>query len=333
VAQLLKPLRTFQLRQTLISLLENKPKAGAPAIPPQARKAPEPAVAASSVRDGGASSCEGLQVLLAEDNEVNIEIASDMLKNLGFKVDCAVNGREAVAMARQQSYDLIFMDCQMPEMDGFEATRQIRQQATAPSPIIIAMTAYAMAGDKERCLAAGMDDYLPKPVTFANLTELSSKYAQMVRERRAAAARKPTGQGADAVVGEALASYQLADLQSRRSPLFDLEAGLQVTGGKMEVLRRAIDIWWKKLPSWLAELKDGIQQKDMQRIGRIAHTLKGAASNIGALSIARYTERIEQDAQRNTLDEIANLYECLVLDVERLRHVTQNLDAGGNLGA
>jgi two-component system sensor histidine kinase/response regulator len=333
VAQLLKPLRTFQLRQTLINLLENKPRAGVLAGPPRVGKAPEPVVAAPPSRDIRVSSCEGLRVLLAEDNEVNIEIASDMLKNLGFAVDCAVNGLEAVTLAKQQSYDLIFMDCQMPEMDGFEATRQIRQQV-APSPIIIAMTAYAMAGDKERCLAAGMDDYLPKPVTFANLTEVSSKYTQVIRERHAAAALKQADKETGAAIGETPAAvYRPVELQPRRSPLFDLEAGLRVTGGKMEVLRRAIDIWWKKLPTWLAELKDGIQQKDVQHIGRIAHTLRGAASNIGALSIACYAERIEQEAQRDTVDEVVNLYECLVLDVERLRHVTRNLDANGHLGA
>jgi PAS domain S-box-containing protein len=318
VAQLLKPLRVFQLHQVLTSNLPGRVLAESAAAVPAAGVA-EPAPAPAAPTPGPSQAPDTLRVLLAEDNEVNIEIARDMLVSLGYAVDCAVNGREAVEMALRQPYDLIFMDCQMPEMDGFEATRQIRRRLPGPGPAIVAMTAYAMAGDRERCLDAGMDDYLSKPVTFTNLGELAGKYEREILARRAQEARPPE---------PAAAAPKEPEPPVRREPLFDVESGLKVTGGKLDVLRRAIDIWWKKLPTWLDELRAGIQVRDFGEIARVAHTIRGAASNIGALSIAQCMERIEQESQRGSLEVIANLYECLVLDCERLSHVTANLDAG-----
>jgi PAS domain S-box-containing protein len=189
-AHLLKPLRQFQLRSVLADLLKNPahPAAAGLGAPPAPIPAPTPAAAPAVFQSG-------VRVLLAEDNEVNVEIALDMLNSLGFAVDCAANGRQAVEAAQRQPYDLIFMDCQMPEMDGFEAARRIREMEAPVPPVIVAMTAYAMEGDKERCLAAGMDDYLPKPVTFSKLSELAETYLQTVRERKAQAARRRGGEG------------------------------------------------------------------------------------------------------------------------------------------
>jgi CheY-like chemotaxis protein len=111
-----------------------------------------------------------LKLLLAEDNLVNQHVAMAVLKKLGLKADLAANGREAVEALRDKEYDLILMDCQMPEMDGFQATRKIREHEGDSRHVpILAMTANAMQGDRERCLESGMDDYLPKPVTLDSL--------------------------------------------------------------------------------------------------------------------------------------------------------------------
>jgi CheY-like chemotaxis protein len=121
-------------------------------------------------------------ILVAEDNEINRQLILHILGNLGYKPDFVVNGQEAVAAAGSRAYDLILMDVQMPEMDGLEATRLIRQQLHR-QPVIIALTANAMRGDREECLVAGMDDYICKPVRLDELMQLLEKWS--VQRRKA----------------------------------------------------------------------------------------------------------------------------------------------------
>jgi CheY-like chemotaxis protein len=125
------------------------------------------------------------RALVAEDNVVNQRVAVRILERLGCEVDLAVNGRQALEMVQQGSYDMIFMDCQMPELDGYEATREIRgQQAPTCEVPIIAMTANAMKGDREKCLEAGMDDYISKPVNREAFEAALERWSSGVRERR-----------------------------------------------------------------------------------------------------------------------------------------------------
>jgi CheY-like chemotaxis protein len=158
---LMKPISESSLCQTLDSVLASSSENSAiVAITPKEKRAGElrlPAIKLSTERK--------LKVLLAEDNPINRKVATLRLQKVGLEVDTATNGREAVEAASQHSYDLILMDCQMPEMDGYDATREIRQrEAGQRYTYIVAMTAHALQGDREKCLAAGMDDYLSKPV-------------------------------------------------------------------------------------------------------------------------------------------------------------------------
>jgi CheY-like chemotaxis protein len=159
-AYLTKPLRPTQLLECFSKLFEMTPPDTASL--PVASGAP-PLITRQTVSQSPAAGTTRL--LLAEDNPVNQKVACKMLEKLGYRVDIAGNGQEAVAAHERMRYPLIFMDCQMPEVDGFEATALIRKMEgrSAHTPIV-AMTANAMQGDRERCLAAGMDDYVAKPV-------------------------------------------------------------------------------------------------------------------------------------------------------------------------
>jgi len=169
-AYLTKPVRQAQLRAALLSLLGQKvTEAGT-------------LVTRYSLQKSHAG--EGMQILLAEDNVVNQQLAVRLLQKRGHRVVVAGNGKEALRALAAQAFDVVLMDVQMPEMDGFEVTAAIRAQEkiTGAHQLIVAMTAHAMKGDRERCLAAGMDDYISKPVQaselFATLDSLRSRKAE-----------------------------------------------------------------------------------------------------------------------------------------------------------
>jgi CheY-like chemotaxis protein len=166
-ACLTKPVRQTQLLNTLAT--------------PGSRKS-EPATAPENGRSGleralsAGFGGRAMRVLIAEDNVVNQRVAARMLEKLGLRADVAANGREAVQMFEMLGYDLILMDCHMPEMDGYEASREIRRRALDRRVIIIAMTAEAMTGSREACLAAGMDDYIAKPVALDDIVQALERW-------------------------------------------------------------------------------------------------------------------------------------------------------------
>jgi CheY-like chemotaxis protein len=173
-AYLLKPFRASQLYDTLVGLLASRPE-------------PVPAGRVATARqfDGEMGKRLPLRILLAEDNAVNQKLALRLLERLGYRADVAANGLEAIHALERQVYDVVFMDVQMPELDGLEATRQICARWTRNErPRIIAMTANALTEDREACLAAGMDDYLAKPIRVEELVAALNRAES--REKRSA---------------------------------------------------------------------------------------------------------------------------------------------------
>jgi signal transduction histidine kinase/CheY-like chemotaxis protein/ligand-binding sensor domain-containing protein len=176
-ARLCKPVRRSRLLDTLASAWAGRQGAARGDGPPAKGGAADAADAASARRSAMAKFAPGSRILVVEDNVVNQKVARGILVRLGLRADVAVNGREAVEMSALVPYSLILMDCQMPEMDGYEATREIRRRPSAGPPVIvIAMTADAMAGSRERCLEAGMDDYITKPVRVNELCAALSRW-------------------------------------------------------------------------------------------------------------------------------------------------------------
>ncbi|MCE2573094.1 response regulator [Motilimonas eburnea] len=217
-------------------------------------------------------------VLLAEDNIINQQVARELIKALGLDITIASNGLEAVELANSQTFDLIFMDIQMPEMDGYQATRQIRQQHDLP---IIAMTAHALAGDKEKCLRQGMDDYISKPIDPDELKRLLIKWLP--------------SQQVDPGSDEQAAINRHGDEQPWQSPppQVDLDQALNRLAGNKVLLMSLLDEFVKGHQQDLDIMKQALLLNDNQQVKSVLHGLKGAAGNIGLTQLHQAAQQQE----------------------------------------
>ena len=230
-------------------------------------------------------------VLLVEDNDVNQLVALGFLEALGWTADVAQNGEEAVARAAETAYDAILMDLQMPVLDGFGATRAIRAaEAPGRRVPIIAMTASAFEAEREKCLAAGMDDFLTKPVD-------SSRLASVLRTRTAAT----PGAGPDVdlaplppVPGPRAASGVLDP--SRIEELLEMGEGAQV------LVDRAVDNFVSRVPDTVSGLQEAIARQDGEELRALAHRLKGSALNLGAARVAEVSLALEESGREGCTD-------------------------------
>lgn len=226
------------------------------------------------------SSRIGIRILLAEDNASNRKVAQALLNKLGYKADMVVNGQEAVRALELTDYDLVLMDCLMPEMDGFEATAVIRDpdsKVLNHAVPIIAMTANAMMGDREECLEAGMDDYLAKPVKKENLAGILGKWLKPDVQKEVAV----QSEGAQPVV----------------PPLFDVAELLDNLGGDRDFTRSILTDAVQEIPQDIEKLKGLAAGDDMQSIRLQAHTMKGLAANICAPVLREICLEIETAAK------------------------------------
>ena len=224
------------------------------------------------------------RILLAEDNTVNQRVALGLLKKLGYRADVVSNGREAVEALARQSYDLILMDCQMPELDGFAATTEIRHgEGDQRHTLIMAMTANAMQGDRERCLAAGMDDYMSKPIT---LDVLRDKLALWLPAELDIASEVETG-----AMSTMAAVTSPAPSTEQPDPL-DRERVETVRELLEEVFAETIEAFLQHTSTQIAALHEAIAQNDATAVSYIAHTLKGSSGNIGATRLSALCEQL-----------------------------------------
>ncbi|MDR3620676.1 MAG: PAS domain S-box protein [Paludisphaera borealis] len=245
-----------------------------------------------------------LRLLLAEDNPVNQRLAVSLLKKRGHSVVVAGNGREALAAVDAQRFDAVLMDVQMPEMDGFETTAAIRarEAGTGVRIPIVAMTAHAMKGDRDRCLAAGMDAYVSKPIQSHELFEVLEGLSP-VPPNAGGPAAEPTAQPV----------------------AFDMSAALERLDGDAELMSELAGLFLEECPKRMAEIREAIIRRDAVRLQHAAHTLKGSVGNFGAGEAFEATVRLELIGSEQNWDHAERAWAALDEAVGRLNSALAGL--------
>jgi PAS domain S-box-containing protein len=287
-ALLNKPLKQSQLFDALATIFVG-------AAVPVAREATAPTV------DTSMAQRLPLHILLAEDNAVNQKLALRLLAQMGYRADVAGNGLEAIQALERQAYDVILMDVQMPEMDGLEATRRICQRwRVGKRPRIIAMTANAMQGDREMCLAAGMDDYLSKPIRVNELVAALTHSATI----------QTTG-------GEKVSESSVID----PAAYDELVAS---TGGDPDFIRELIDTYLTDAPGLFAQMRSALTSGDAETFRRAAHSLKSNSASLGALTLSALAKELEMMGKAGTLEGAAAKIAAADVEYERVKAALEN---------
>ena len=293
----------------------------------------------------------GQKLLLAEDNSTNQKVALLMLKKLGLTADLVANGKEALFAARDIPYDLIFMDVQMPEMDGLVATQKIRKlgdRAASHGVTIVAMTANAMQGDREACLAAGMDDYVSKPLLPEALTQVLARCLkakkQTAPEPGAAAhadsaAQSPTDNmlasspsAHDAAAQTTLdpakdqATHNKASTEAPQpggTDVFDEADLVSRMMDEPDLATDVLDAFFGDIPNQVVALGQAFERGDQAEAHRLSHTVKGAAANISAEALRRIAAEAEKFCKADDLLQAAALFSQIQLELDRFRQAVK----------
>jgi signal transduction histidine kinase/DNA-binding response OmpR family regulator len=285
-ACLTKPVKQSQLYNVLLQILSEQ--SSSPLVAPFLTK--------SSAFSFPMAQTHPLRILLAEDNAVNQKVALLMLQQMGYRADVANNGLEVLAALQRQSYDVVLMDVQMPEMDGLEAARQICQRWLHPhKPRIVAMTANAMQGDREACLYAGMDDYLTKPVKIEDLAQALSQCHPLEVKSQKSEVRSQ----------EELAThnYQLSATNSLTLDIKALQALQEMAGEDGTVtIAMVVDAYLEDAPKLIQTIQTAIASADAAELQRAAHTLKSSSATLGAMHLSQLSKQLEIMGRTGTIE-------------------------------
>jgi CheY-like chemotaxis protein len=287
-AYLAKPIQPSELLHAILLALSVRANEPQPQVP---AKAPLPPIEGR----------QKMKVLLAEDNAVNRTLAKRLLEKHGHTVVVVENGRAALETLERETVDLVLMDVQMPEMDGLEATAAIREKEKrlGGHMPIITLTAHAMKGDREKCLAAGADDYLTKPIRTAELFEALDR------------------------IQNAKNNAGLAVVPAAKTPCtnaFDIDAALQHVEADRELLDEIIGIFSEECPKLMNAIQNAIRAANLQVLERAAHSLKGSAANLCAIHVTRPAAELEESARAGDLSGARAQFLVLENAVEKLLH-------------
>jgi PAS domain S-box-containing protein len=247
-----------------------------------------------------------LRILIAEDNPVNQKVALHQLQKLGFEADAVDNGRLVLEALERTPYDLIFMDCQMPELDGYAATQEIRRrEGKSKHTWIVAVTAHTLQGDREKCFAAGMDDYVSKPVKPASLQAAIHHFTMKSIDQPLAAP-----------------AAALASMEEDLNGIVDLRtlAGFrELDGDSGGILSQLIGVFLENTPVVLAEARAGLAGGSAPQVARAVHTLKGSCSNFGAARMKAVCEKLEKSAMAGSLESTAEMLDAIEREFNSVR--------------
>ena len=239
-----------------------------------------------------------LRILLAEDNTVNQKLALRVLEKMGYLADAVANGLEVVEAIKRKRYDIIFMDVQMPEMDGLEATCMLRQMDIRFQPKIIAMTANAMQGDRERCLEAGMDDYISKPIRLTEIQSALIRWGSEIQTKKSPSATRSS--------------------ERKQSIIQDnMISALKDMGP--EIFVELVQLYLEETPHQVAEVRRQFELEDAAGMAAAAHSLKGSSLNLGANSLADICKQIEVKGKKGNLFKVGDLLEQLDLRYQEVQ--------------
>jgi PAS domain S-box-containing protein len=296
-ASLTKPARMSDLYDCLVKMLVAAPSEGAPDLRPNA--APSLSTVVSHTR-----------ILVAEDNIVNQQVIEGILKVRGYCIDLVGNGHEAVEAVARTSYAAVLMDCQMPEMDGYAASMEIRKRETAAGRTpIIALTAHALAGEREKCLAAGMDDYLTKPIKRSEVYSALERWVPKAASRRGVDISNRRENNAP--VSDVVDPKALENLRVLQEP------------GEPDFVSGIIESYLVDGSQRLASVQDLVARGAAQELTQMAHALKGSSANVGALRMVQLCAQLEALGRSNELTHAGGIVASLEAEFAKVRTVLE----------
>jgi CheY-like chemotaxis protein len=308
---LTKPIKPAQLQEVLVRVVSGA-------------KAPPPRRPAGTKLDPALAQRLPLRVLLCDDNAINQKVAMRLLQQMGYRADQAANGLEALAALNTQAYDLVFMDVMMPEMGGFEATRVIRERQRQPSAyptykspiIIVAMTANAMQGDREQCLAAGMDDYIAKPVRLEDVRGIVERWGATAGRSEPA---ETTAGASEAATAPPQTPPAEASLAPPADAPVDMDRLHEFSDGSPDNLRELITLYINQTAEQVEQLASAVDAARAADVRRVAHSCAGASATCGMRRLVPLLRELERQGAEGRLTNAAELCANAKAEFQRIR--------------